>query len=91
MIRSDIWLSSSVQVLILMVCLLQEPGWVQTVLETLGPHFQQRKFLPTIAYGSDCSGLDAPFWGLTALLAGIEAQEQLTIYSDSDYIIIYFI
>ena len=48
---------------------------MRTVLDILGPHFQERKFLPTIAYGSDCSGLDAPFWGLDALLSGIEARE----------------
>ena len=48
---------------------------MQTVLEILGPHFQERKFPTTIAYGSDCAGLDAPFWGLAALLSGIEARE----------------
>ncbi len=50
------------------------PHWVKATLKVLGPTLQMRNHGSVISYGSDCSGLDAPFWGLKLLLAGLEAE-----------------
>jgi hypothetical protein len=48
-------------------------SWREAVQKILGPEFQNRKLANSIKYGSDCSGLDAPYWGLKYVLSDIEA------------------
>ena len=52
--------------------------WRQAVQKILGPELQARKHGTCIKYGSDCSGLDAPYWGLSFLLEDMEAANKRT-------------
>ena len=47
--------------------------WRQAVQNILGPKLQARKLCKLIQYGSDCSGLDAPYWGLSFVLQDMQA------------------
>ena len=52
-------------------------SWREAVQKILGDEFQKRKLANFITYGSDCSGLDAPYWGLQYVLSDIEAGQQM--------------
>lgn len=48
--------------------------WRQAVQQVLGPELQKRNLCKCIQYGSDCSGLDAPYWGLAFVLEDMKAE-----------------
>lgn len=49
--------------------------WLSAIQDVLGSYFQQRKLPREIKYGSDCSGVDAPVWGLSQLLSNLQAAD----------------
>lgn len=54
-------------------------SWREAVQKILGSQFRDRKLASSIKYGSDCSGLDAPYWGLKYVLSDIEASSWVEI------------
>ena len=54
-------------------------SWREAVQKILGSQFRDRKLASSIKYGSDCSGLDAPYRGLKYVLSDIEASSWVEI------------
>lgn len=55
------------------VTVVGQEQWVAATMNVLGPFLKERDLGSSISYGSDCSGLDAPYWGLQHILKAIEA------------------
>ena len=47
---------------------------MDAVIKVLGHHLRQRTISSTLEYGSECSGLDAPFHGLRSVVDAIQAE-----------------
>ena len=45
--------------------------WLKAVVKVLGHRFASSSW-SSLSYGSDCSGLDAPFWALSHLATDLK-------------------
>ena len=56
--------------------------WLQAIWDVLGGKLADH--LPDqLSYGSDCSGVDAPMWALSALLSGLKERSRSEMKLDN--------